>query len=350
MAAIDIVSQPATLSFSSSVDDIVVQTSRTSVDVVLTIRGDNVFEETLYPDLSGRIVLSDLSPLVEPYVREYQRVVMQCQFSSEGYSVSIAPVTILYTKADVGMSATDFTQNHFLTLLEGEKITALNREERLYAFDNPVAIVNAEVRLPVGTYTNLTAQLSAVTFDSNGIAQFDVSPRKIIDAIGLVGGRLLQYTVTSGNRKQVFRCIEEQILPEPSLLFLNSFGCEEFLHCNGTLKRSTKFDRSSGRAKSKLQNYSIIEERQFTANTGWLNDDMADWATDLLRSDEVYLWENGRRGKEIVITDSKDEINNEDDYMTAYELTYTYAQRVNNVMRRRRAARIFSDTFEDIYN
>ena len=77
---------------------------------------------------------------------------------------------------------------------------------------------------------------------------------------------------------------------------------------------------------------------------------MAEWATDCLRSDEVYLWENGRRGKEIVITDSKDEINNEDDYMTDYELTYTYAQRVNNVMRRRRAARIFSDTFEDIYN
>ena len=141
----------------------------------------------------------------------------------------------------------------------------------------------------------------------------------------------------------------EAILPEPSLVFVNSFGCEEFLHCNGTLKRSSKFDRQSGRAKSRLLQYAIIEERQFVANTGWLNDSMADWAEDLFRSDEVYLW-NAGRGHEVVITDSKSDITNEDDELTAYEFTYTYAQRINNVIRRRRASRIFSDTFEAIYN
>ena len=82
----------------------------------------------------------------------------------------------------------------------------------------------------------------------------------------------------------------------------------------------------------------------------WMNDDMADWAEELFRSDEVWLWEDKQRGHEVVVSDSKSEVNNEDDFMVAYEFSYTYAQKVQNVMRKRKTVRIHSEQFEDIYN
>ena len=349
-----IVSQPGSIVFTSDIDDIVISSSeeKGALTVVLTTPAGNditVLEETLYTDSNGQLTVYDLATLLEPFAREYGRLTMGCSFDDGVAVASIEPVTILYCKADVGMTAEQFLQAHFLTVLDGEKITAYTREERLYAYGAVSVNVSATVVLPVGTIAEKTAVLLPVA-TVNDVAQFNVSPKKIIEAIDLVGGKLLTYTVSAGNRKQDFRMQEEQLLPEPSLVFVNSFGCEEFIHCSGTLKREGKFTRYSTRIRTKQKNYRVTEERKYTANTGWMNDAMADWAEELFRSDEVYLWENGRRGREIVLSDSKSEINNEDDFMTAFEFSYTYAQRLHNVMRKKTAVRIFSEQFEDIYN
>jgi hypothetical protein len=144
--------------------------------------------------------------------------------------------------------------------------------------------------------------------------------------------------------------VEDLVLPEPALLFVNSFGVEEFLHCCGTLKRDSKYTRSSTRIRSRLKNYHITEEKQFTANTGWMTDAMAEWADELFRSEEVYLWGRGSRGHEVVVSDSKSEWKNEDDFLVAYEFTYTYAQQTHNVLVKKQRSRIFSEQFEEIYN
>ena len=100
----------------------------------------------------------------------------------------------------------------------------------------------------------------------------------------------------------------------------------------------------------RLRNYRIIEDRQFTANTGWLNEAMADWADELFRSSEVNLWVNGEKGREVVLSDSKSEVTNEDSHMPAFEFTYTYAQRIHNVMQPNHAGRIFDNTFDHTFN
>ncbi len=334
-------------------DDIKIYSDMESGVLTLTITVGNeqttVLQETLYTDLDSMIVISDLPALIEPYARQYGRLSLGGSFTDDDGTVSLTPVTVLFGLVDVGDTAASFTQSHFLTILDGEKLTAYRREERLYAYDADEVTVNAEIRLPTGVFATRTIVLQASS-TVDDISQFDVSPNVIADALNLVGSRLLCYSVEAGSRRQVFRVIEEVRPPEPSLLFVNSFGCEEFLHCCGTLKRSSKYERKSARIRQQLRNYRITEERQFSANTGWLNDAMADWADDLFRSEEVFLWENRTRGREVLISDSKDELTNEDDYMTAYEFTYTYVQRVHNVLQRRTAMRIFSEQFEDIYN
>lgn len=354
-----LISQPSAICFSSDIEDIVFGTTDENGVLVLSVglpsggNTVNLLEETMYPSIDGSIVISDISSLVEPYARERLMIVMRCSFTDGAGTCNIQDVFIYYSMADVGTSFSDFNSNHFLTILNGEKLTAMGREERLYAYSSSPATVIADVQLANGQFNTLSAQMNAVnTMTGNvmGLSQYDVSPSRIADLLALTGARLLGYTIEVDSRRQNFRCVEDQVPPAPSLVFVNSFGCEEFIHCVGKHKKDSKYERKSARIKSRLKNYRVTEDRQFTANTGWLNEAMADWADDLFRSEEVFLWVDGQRGREVVVSDSKSEITNEDDNMPAFEFTYTYAQRIHNVMQSGRVGRIFDNTFDRTFN
>ena len=347
-----LMSQPAALCFSSVVDDIVFSTNAENgvlvLDLICNGNRVNLLEETMYPSIDRSITISDISSLVEPYAREYLQVQLECSFTDTAGSSSISPVTILYSMADVDTTASDFTQNHFLSILDGEKLTALGRAERIHAYGVDTVTVRADVRLSTGQWNTLSAELHAMDHDGS-VYHFDVSPDNVAALLGL-SGTLLSYTIEAGSRHQDFRVVEDLVPPAPSLLFINSFGFEELLHCVGTHKKDSKYDRKQARIKGRLKNYRITEERQFGANTGWLNEAMADWADDLFRSESVFLCVNGNPGREVVLSDSKSEITNEDDNMPAFEFTYTYAQRIHNVMQSGRVGRIFDNTFDRTFN
>ena len=348
-----LISQPSSLCFSSVVEDIVFGTKAGSgvlvLDVVAGGNRLNVLTETMYPGTDGSVTVSDLGSLVEPYARQHLQVTVECSFTDTAGKAAVSPVTILFAMADVGTSASEFTQNHFLTILNGEKITARGREERLYAYGANKVTVTADMKMDAGYFLTKSTEVNASGTTGN-VSQFDVSPLRVEEVVGLTGGTLLGYTVEAGSRRQDFRCVTDQVLPAPSLIFTNSFGCQEFIHCVGTHKKSSKYERNTARILGRLRNYRITEERQFTANTGWLNEAMADWADDLFRSEEVYLWVDGMVGRAVVVSDSKSEITNEDDNMPAFEFTYTYAQRIHNVMQPDHAGRIFDNTFDHTFN
>lgn len=133
----------------------------------------------------------------------------------------------------------------------------------------------------------------------------------------------------------------------PSLAFLNSFCCWEYIHCTGTHKKSSKFTYSTAVIGANTKNYDIQEQRQLTANTGSLNYAMAEWADELFRSEKVYLYTGGKMGKEIIVSDVKDEVTNEDDNMPAYEFTWMYAQKLHNVIdTETKRIRVFDSTFD----
>lgn len=348
-------SQPSSLCFSSDIGDIVFSTNAENGVLRLAIvhgtSRESLLEETMYPDIDGVVTVTDVSSLVELYAKQYLQIQIECSFTDDNGTTGINPVTVLYSMADVGTSAADFTSSHFLTVLDGEKMTARGREERLYAYGAASVTVIADVQLATGQFNTLSAELTPFEHvNGTNIYSYDVSPENVASLIGLVGGRLIGYWVEAGNRRQRFRCITDQVPPAPSLYFVNSFGCYELLHCVGTHKKDSKYDRKQTRIMGRLRNYRVTEERQFTANTGWLNEAMADWADDLFRSEKVMLWVNDGPGRDVVISESKSEITNEDDHMPAFEFSYVYAQRIHNVLEPTRAGRIFDNTFDHTFN
>lgn len=348
-----LIQQPQQLCFSSSLADIVFGTNAGSGRLVMTLTHNgssmNILDETYYADSDGTVTLYDLSSLLEPYARQYLEVVVNCSFTDSAGTASVTPVTVLFSMADVDMPAETFVNTHFLSILNGEKMTAMGREERLYMYGTGTVTVSAYIQMASGEFVTSADELSPIQTTGN-IRQYDVSPSEVESVLGLVGGKILSYDVECGMRSQRFVMTEDSVPPAPSLLFTNSFGCQEFIHCVGTHKKDSKYDRQSTRIHGKLRNYRITENRQFVANTGWLNEAMADWADELFRSEEVYLWVDDTVGRQVVISESKSEITNDDDNMPAFEFTYGYAQRIHNVLQPSHAGRIFDNTFDATFN
>ncbi len=350
-----IVSEPTQLCFSSMIGDIVFRSEDENgeLEMAVTAGGERtvVLEEVMYPYADGTIVISDIAELVEVYARQHLQITLECTFRDSAGQATMDPVKVLFGTVDVGTTATDFVENHFLTILDGEKITAAGRAERLYAYGASQVTVKAVMLLANGDEETLVTALNPFQHvNGTEIYSYDVSPDNIVDLFGYAGAKVQSYSVEAGSRQQEFLCLDDQVPPAPSLAFINSFGCMELLHCVGTHKKDSKYERLTGRVKGKLRSFKITEDRQFTANTGWLNTPMADWCDDLFRSEEVQLWVNDGPGREVVISDSKSEITNEDDHMPAFEFSYSYAQRVHNVMEPTRAGRIFDNTFDHTFN
>ena len=353
-----VIQQPETLCFSSLLSDIVFGTSADKCTVTLTVtcggESQTLIDEIMYPDAYSHITLVDLPPLIEPYARRFQQLALDCSIDDSTTTTSISTVHVVYCACEIGAptDAAAFIAGHFLTLLDGRRFTAPGRGELLSAYGETYDQATHAQEVPSATFKVMAKVLDAngrldvmtvteqvVPCNTDGILQgqlllyqFDASPRRMAALYGISEDRLLAYTVWMGLRSQDYVVVHDEKAPSPSLLFANSFGVGEILHCTGRHAKESKFDRKSARINGVLRHYAIREDRQFTAVTGWISDAMALWADELFRSYEVYLWtEKEGVGREVTVSDSKNILTNVDDDLTMYEFTYTYAQRNHNV-------------------
>ena len=339
--------------FSSNVPDVKMSTGGVRVLVAITIDGDEIYREHLYP-VGGVLSLKDLSILLTPYARRKLLVnvgITLKDLNSADYVIGTASVgcQVAYCTAELlsgneHITVESFLAGHFLTLLQGSKYTGAGRLEYLHYIGSDAASCLA--MYSDGTFQSF--ELTTVT--SNGrFKTIDCSPD-----LFKVGTRSpVFYDVTAGNRSFRFY-VEPKGNPSPAMLFVNSFGVEEMLYCRGLHKVSPSYDRNSAYIEGKLKNYNIVETRKFEADTGYLSTDMAAWADDLFRSDEVRIvtFHNGTPivGKEVVITDSKSEVSNADDNMAKFTFSYQYAQKNHNIVEYAKEGRIFDHTFDNTFN
>ena len=310
--------------------------------VTVTCDGEQLLQESLWP-INNVITLSDLGELLEPYARK--QLVCSVAISADNSS---SACTVLYAMADVGISAQEFYTGYFLSILMGTKITASGRRELLWYYGSDSASVVAEYA------DGTTESFSASTVGgSSTYTCIDVSPDNFVTS----GKELVAYTVIAGSRRQRFEMDFSEPDCAPILEFYNSFGVWEYMYCTGTHHVGSDFKRSQARVGGKLRNYKIEETRTFKADTGILNTAMANWADDIFRSPEVYVInvENGSvvsrdGGMEIIITDSKSDNANDDDFMPRFTFSYQYAQRIHNVLQLNRVGRIFDNTFDYTFN
>lgn len=329
--------------FTSGMPDVTIPgTDGTKQLVCVNCDGVELMEEWLWP-VSGRITLTELGELLEPYARK--SLVCFVTITADNTTSSC---TVLYAMADVGIDADNFYNNYFLSVLMGTKITAAGRRELLWYYGSDNAVVTAEY--DDGTTGTFTA--SAIG-GSSTYTCIDVSP----DNFKASGKQLVAYTVKAGSRRQRFEMDFTEPDCAPILEFYNSFGVWEYIYCTGTHEVSPDYKRSSARIGGHLRNYKIEETRTFKADTGILNTAMADWADELFRSDEVYVVNviggsvtSADGGKEVVITESKSNRTNEDDHLPRFTFSYQYAQRIHNVLQMNRVGRIFDNTFDHTFN
>lgn len=339
--------------FTSDIPDVTVTMRSGAVKAEVTVRygndGDIYFRETLWP-VNGIITLSDLGMLLEPFAR--QRLELQIVVTAKQLDASDATVitqssstNVYYSLADVGTAADDFYSRSFLSILCGPKVTAHGRLEYLHYYGTDSASCTA-------SYTDgTTATFTPPTVAGNSVYMtLDVSPEHFLTS----GKTLTGYVVTAGQRTQEYVMDFTEPDCAPVLIFDNSFGVQEIIYCIGTHKVDPSYERKQTRFGKLLRNYAIRETRTFSATTGVLTPDMANWVDDLFRSQEIYVvnFVNGvpQIGKEVVITDSKSVISNDDDHLPSFTFSYQYAQRVHNVLQPNRSGRIFDNTFDNTFN
>ena len=329
--------------FTSGMPDVeIAGTDGTSQLVTITCDGQQLLQETLWP-VDSKITLSELGQLLEPYARK--QLVSTVTISAGSDS---STCTVLYSMCDVGIDAEDFYTDYFLSILMGTKVTARGRRELLWYYGSDEASVVAEYSDGTSATFTPTAVGGSSTYTC-----IDVSP----DNFTAQNKTLVAYTASAGNRAQRFEMDFAEPDCAPILEFYNSFGVWEYIYCTGTHRVSPDYKRSAARIGGILRNYRIEETRTFKADTGILNTPMAGWADDLFRSDEVYVVNviSGQvvsrdGGKQVVITDSKSELTNDDDHLPRFTFSYQYAQRIHNVLQMNRVGRIFDNTFDHTFN
>lgn len=341
--------------FSATVPDLQFGIGGASADVAITLDGDEVYSESLYP-VAGDITLSDLADLVRPYakarlVTEMAVAIIERDADGGSLATASASCTIVYCEADIysgediATDAADWCATHFLTLLGGERVTAMGRYETLHYTGTEAATVTA-------VYADgTTAEFAAQAIGGNSrYTTIDVSPSLFAAA----GKELVAYTVSAGSRTQHFEL--DPACPDcaPVLVFSNSFGCEEMLYCTGTATLNGQYKSDTAYIEGLNTAYKITETTAVKADTGPLTFAMADWCRELFRSDSVravaFVGGTYKPGKRMVVEDPKVEYSNDPGELPRLTFTIAYAQKNHNVVQAARAGRIFDNTFDNTFN
>lgn len=345
--------------FSMGIPDLVFTIAGYRAGVVIAVSTDNssfteIYSENLYP-VDGGITMSDLGDLLTPYARQslvlYVKMTITEEFDgSTSTNSSTQAFTVVYCEGDISQNGetadcATFTSGHFLSQLLGTKITSIGRLEYLHYIGSDTPSCTAYYG--DGTTATFTP---AVVGGNGSYTTIDVSSSRFTTT----GKTLTSYVVSVGDRRQEYEIDLRNPDCAPILIFTNSFGVDELFYCTGKLTKSPEFKRESAYVNGKKQNYKITETRSFKADTGVMNEEMADWFGELLRSKYVRLvrFKNGTPnvGKEVVIDESKTEQTNLPDELPRFTFTYEYAQRNHNIVEMDREGRIFDDTFDYTFN
>lgn len=311
---------------------------------------DVLFDDYLFP-FGGKITFSDLSELVQPYVQRRLiadlAITITEEFNNDDATeTATMDATVVYCAADFGISnAESFLEEHYLSIFDGDRVTAMGRLEYLHFIGGDTPTATAEYS------DGSTMSFSVEVASSNGnFKTVDASPGQFATE----GKLLCAYTIEAGARAQRFVIDFNRPDCAPILLFENSFGCDELVYCTGTHTVSPEFNRESAYINKVKKNYKIEENREFKADTGVLTFPTANWLDDLFRSKNVrivnFYSSEPVVGKEVIITESKSEYTNDIDSLPRFTFTYTYAQRNHNVVDLRRGGRIFDNTFDMTFN
>lgn len=329
--------------FSSALKTLQFSTTEDSANVCIKKGTEIILDEKYIPDASGNITIYDLNDLISPYISDNHA---ECSFKiTDNNDEKEFSVIVQQCAVDINLSYIDFVKNYFLTLLVGSKETALECIEFLYFIPKEECSLIVSCTY-IDEYNNISTRIfRGNTYKpSDKIERIDVSPNKYL----IPYKELISYTVAVGLRHLSFN-VSNCFDAEPSLFFINSFGCRETFYCWGTQSLEPEFSRDMAYINGMYRNYFQEEDRFYKANTGVLSDAMMSLADDLIRSKEIFLIEGEKIGKEITITESETKRSNDYDNLPSFNFTYRYSQKNQLVAHFQLGFSVFDETFDNTF-
>ena len=351
--------------FSAMVPDVVASISyaRAKVSVTVSKSGDSqtIYEEYLYPDANDEIRLTDIDRLIERFAAQWLVFTLSVNVTEEnvgtdanggevvsGTTSSTVSTTVISCRANVlNVTASQFCDQHFLTLLDGPRQTVEGFLEYLYYVGSGSPSCTAY-------YDDGTSRDFGVdVLRDTDYRMLDASPVNFLSS----GKRLVRYVISAGSRRQEYQVVHNYD-PDiaPALLFFNSFGVQELAYCMGEHQQVASFNRKQTRIGREKVSYQVDETKRFKADTGILSFPMANWWNDVLRSKDIRVLpiQNGgvlvSEGLPVVIVSEKSELSNTPEELPRITFEYEYSDRNHNILDLRREGRIFDNTFDNTFN
>jgi hypothetical protein len=331
----EILQQPDSLCFSSALKDIIVQSDE-NIDVSFCIQGQEPFlTETCSPDAEGKIRIRELGRLLTPYI---SKVSLRETFVIRIASHAIT-TTVLYGLCEINAGAADFLESSFLTLLPFEKITLPEQKEYLSLVVTEATEAIIYVRRRSGETESKVLNIDM----PNQAVTLDVSPSVFADP-----ETVIYCTVTAGGRAFTYCLRRPSAQNPPQFLFLNSFGVRETFIPSGLLLRENKYENKTGTFNGLFLKYNIDPVKEYSVNTGILNESTADRIEEIFSGRDVYILSPYGEKKEIVITEATVKRSSARDALPAYEFKY----RPSGANHREYTVgnRIFDDTHNFTFN
>lgn len=346
------IKQPDSFCFTSGLGDIIIN-PESSAGMTFSIKmGSTVVlpAETYYQDTSGVVYITGIGDVLSAWLRKdgatayllkQQATVADFTFIYNGTTEKTH--TVMRSDVDFDMTATAFCNTHFLTLMFSAKETSAGRRETLafYGGDTGAATVTAWY-LSAGKLESGTFSRASV---GGKVKYLDVSPGLFVSA----GKQLQYYIVTLGQRSMRYEMNYTDFLQQTHFVYRNCFGVEDTFTCVGEAASESKFERYYATFGGGYKNFKRKNLREYTVDTGILNQATAYCIDDMFSSEEIWLYDERGPIKEIVVLDQKVERSSLPDEMPRFEFTYRLTQS-NQRYKTALFGRIFDSTFDKTFN
>jgi hypothetical protein len=352
--SISIVQQPDAYSFSATLKDTVLQATA-NVSVTLTDKATAavILSETYTPDASGNVVIRALHKVLQGVIDPVSLIGNYTLSATCGADVVTFGFAVQYVTVEIDADYNTFINTRFLTLLQGAKATAVGRKEYLSLKVNTPTDVVATVTYSQAGEVTVNDITGVSVSAADGVVTVDVSPSRFV----MPGYTLEKYVVTAGVRTQIFWVDNLSPAGASSFVFINSFGVKETFTCMGLLERENKYDDSLyGMFSNSYRKFFTNLVKQFTSNTGFLSQAVADWMEDLFLSKSIFLYDNAGAGKEVTILEPSVQRTSDPTELPALSFTWRYAQEnqqlyiYTTVSTPGTKSRIFDKTFDKSFN
>lgn len=341
-----------TFAFSSNFQEIVLSDVKSDVTFILRNKNNfgeyvEIIAETYTPDIDKKVYILGLSEIIASNISGASYTEFSFYFRNAEDTL-IYDSKIILSRAEINISAKQFVESYFLSLMQGDKTIQVDSLQflSLYVTDPISMKYVAQYRDSEGNYTSSTDELVNITVVDR-IVGLSVSP----SFLEREGYQLVKFAIIAGKRSVTFLIDRYSRPSELELIFVNNFGVSETFAVMGSIDRENKYTNELGYMRGKFKKYHIEAVKEYTANTGILDQYTADWLEDLYNSKKVNIAEAGQvYGKEITIIEATVKRSSSHSELPSHEFKYRLSQQNQVVVDFKKSSRVFDDSFDYTFN